>query len=357
MNKFQNDLKNTLSALGIAGTFLVCSTAQAASWNSWTNGSGDGLWETAANWSKGTVANGYGDAPVIGQLATAGPVTAGSGTYAFDYFRLGMEATQHPVGTLNVTGASLTSGGTNTRVGIGYGSGTVGILNLSQGSFGFLSSNTSSAVIGGNSGSGTVNQTGGSFSFAGGSATAISVSMGSTNGTGLYNFTAGTLETREAFKIATGGSGSSIFHVEGYDASSSIQIGGTSDDYNGAWLQGAGTTLSLSLDGGTAQGTTRINVDTGANGTHTGEAIFEAGSILDLDFMSGTQSAGTWTVLTAAGGITDNGLVLGAGVDTDVWSFLVDGNDLKIIAVPEPSSIALVMIVGGALLMTRRRKV
>ncbi|MDQ8206317.1 PEP-CTERM sorting domain-containing protein [Coraliomargarita sp. SDUM461003] len=351
MNTLSLNLKNALIASSIAGTLLIGTTAQAATWTIWTNGSGDGQWENAANWSQGNIPD-SGDAPIVGRLSTAGPANASTGTYVVDYLRVGMEGSQGN-GTLNVSGADISSGVTPTRVGVGFGSGNVGIINLSGGALRFLSSNSTAASIGTDSGSGTVNQTGGTFSFAGGNGT--SVNMGSNNGTGLYNFTAGTLEVREAFNMTTGGSGSTVFHVDGYDAGSSIQIGGTADDYNGAWLQGAGTTLSVSIDGSTTEGSTLISVGEGTNGSSSAQAVFESGSLLDLDFNSGEQS-GTWTILSAAAGIIDNGLAFAEGVDTDVWSFAIVGNDLQVTAVPEPSAFALIM--GGSVLLTlgRRRR-
>ncbi len=345
------NLKCTLGALCVAGTFLACTTAQAG-WTTWNNSSGDGKWETAANWSAGAPTY-SSQAPIIGSLATAGPVTASSGTYSFTYMRVGVEAT-HPIGKLIVSGADLTSGGTNTRNGFGYGSGNSGTLDISSGSLTFNNNTNNTSIGSAGATSGTVNQTGGTLRFAGGTGT--SVSMGTTNGAGLFNFTAGTLETREGFTVFTAGTGTSVFHVNGYDASSSIQIGGTSDDYNGAWEQATGATLSISVDGGTAQGSTLINVGTGTNGTKDGKATFASGSFLDLDFKSGAQS-GTWTILSAAGGITDNGLAFASGVDTDVWSFGITGNDLWVTAaVPEPSAFALIMGGSALLLIGGRRR-
>ncbi len=349
-------LKNSLTTLCVIGTFLVCSTAQAG-WTTWNNGSGDGLWSNASNWT-GSVPDASSDAAIINNLSTTGAALALTGSNdSFDYLRVGHAHTGHEgPGTLNIAGANLiTTAASNTREGIGYGSGGIGILNLSSGS---LTLGNQWISIGGGGGSqGTVNQTGGLLSVGG--INPNSLSLGSSNSTALYNFTAGTLETREAFNITTGGSGTSVFQVNGYDASSSIQIGGTTDDYNGAWLQGAGTTLSLSIDGGTAQGTTLINIGAGAGGTHTGEATFAAGTILDLDFKSGATTGTWWTVLTAEGGITDGGFTF----DDTNWDYrIVDGAgtsqslEVTALVIPEPSSIALVLIVGAALLITRRRK-
>jgi hypothetical protein len=326
-----NYLKNTLATICIAGTFLACDIAQAG-WTVWNNLGGDGKWENAANWS-GQMPDAVADAPIIGNLATAGPVLADTGTYTFGYMRVGIEAS-YAIGTLNVDGANLTCSGTSTRNGFGYGSGHIGILNISSGSLNM--NNGSSTIIGDYYGHGTVNQTGGSLSFTGGGTGTICASIGIGGGTGIYKFYAGNLECRTALNL--GSSGSATFHVYGYDAANSIQIGGTSADNDGGWLQGGGDTLSLHVDGGTSQGTTLIDVRASTSGDvsdRDGKATFNSTSKLDLDFNSKPKS-GTWTVLSAEGGIIDSGLSLASGVDTDVWSFAIVGNDLQVTAVVIP---------------------
>ncbi len=360
MTSSTRNLKNTLATLCVAGTFLAATTAQAG-WTTWNNGSGDGKWETAANWSGG-VPDISTDAAIINSVSTAGAVTASTGTYSFDYLRVG----HLDSGTLTINGANLstTPAGSGTREGIGYDAGHVGILNLISGSMNFSTSTTATnqtTLIGGVASTGTVYQTGGTMSFGGTNTT--SVTLGSTNGTALYDFTAGTLVSRRAFNMTTGGTGTSVFKVNGYSAGSSIQIGGTAANGDGAWIQGAGTKLSFAIDGATSQGTTLIDVRLGtdaAANTNDGKATFASGSLLDLSFNSGAQS-GTWTVLSAAGGIVNSGLALAPGVDSSIWSFAIVGNDLRVTAlivpVPEPSAFALIM--GGCALLfcgRRRRK-
>lgn len=350
-----SSLKNILATLCVAGIFLACGTAQAG-WTVWNNTSTDGKWETAANWNNG-VPDISSDAAIINDVSTAGAVTATTANDSFDYLRVG----HVNAGTLIIDGATLsTTGASKTREGIGYDAGHIGILNLISGTMNFSTPTTLGNQVTGIAGTGsqgTVNQTGGLMSFGG--ANSNSVTLGSTNGTGLYDFTAGTLQSRRAFNITTGGTGTSIFHVNGYDASSSITIGNTAGATgDGAWLQGAGTTLFLSIDGATLQGSTLINIALGTDGaanTNDGKATFASGSFLNLDFNSGLQS-GTWTVLSAAGGITDNGLALAAGVDDTKWSFAVVGNDLQVTyAVPEPSTFGLLLISLLAVMTFRRR--
>lgn len=310
----------------VVWTFFVCNIVHAG-WNAWDNDSGDGQWTTATNWVANRVPT-SSDSPIIGS-ATAPVCTATNGTYTFQYMRVGVE-NSYPIGTLNVDGADLTcSGGVYTRNGFGYNNGHTGILNLSSGSL--TMNNGYAAIIGDNRGKGIVNQTGGVLRFTGGGSQ--NVTFGTSNGTGEYNFYAGTLEVRSGIEL--GVSGSATFHVYGYDASSSIQIGGTADDNSGAWEQGAGDTLAFSIDGASSQGGTRINIGLGSDSDNDGSATFADGSILYLDFNSRPKS-GTWTVLSAEGGIVDNGLELADGVNSDPdiqWSFEVDGNDLNVTAV------------------------
>jgi hypothetical protein len=332
---------------------LAGASAQASGWHSWTNGGGDGKWETAANWNNG-VPDLSNEAAIINDLATAGAVTADTGDYDIDYLRIGNTGT----GTLNISGANITTDNT-TRQGVGLeSSSNTGTLNISSGSLTILNASTSISYLGA---TGTVNQTGGTMSLAGGATT--SLTLGSTNGTALYNFTAGTLETGQAVSIVTSGTGTSVFQVNGYDAASSIQIGGV-DGGDGAWSQGSGTTLSVAIDASTTQGSTLIEVLLGDSGDNDGIATFAAGSLLDLSFLD-TEESGTWTIMSAAGGIVDYGLTFADDVDTDVWSFeIVDGEgDLDylqvtaLVVVPEPSAFALLM--GGSALLWiggRRRR-
>ncbi|WFB35940.1 PEP-CTERM sorting domain-containing protein [Kiritimatiellota bacterium B12222] len=360
MNTSRKNLKNNLATFFTVGTFLVCSTAQAG-WTVWNNAGGNGLWSDADNWS-GSVPDASSDAAIINGFSTLGAVTALAGSNdSFDYLRVG----HLDSGKLIINGANLsTTASSQTREGIGYDAGHTGVLDLMSGSMSFstpTNKTNQTTSIAGVGATGTVNQTGGTMNFGG--LNTNSVTLGSNNGTGLYNFTAGAITTRRAFNITTGGSGSSIFQVNGYDASSSIQIGGMAVDEvgglgDGAWLQGAGTTLSLGIDGGSSEGTTLINIGLGSDedaNDNDGKAVFASGSILDLGFNSGAQ-LGTWTVLSAAGGIVDNGLTL-APEDVGNWSFAVVGNDLQVtaLAIPEPSSLALMAVVGCALLITRRR--
>jgi hypothetical protein len=217
---------------------------------------------------------------------------------------------------------------------------------------------------------GIINQTGGLISFQRPNATAgSSAFLGSStySGTAIYNFYKGNLETSRNFGLGLATTaGTTTFNVYGYDAGSSIQIGGV-DGGDGAWTQGARTTLSLHLDGGTTTGVTPINVVLGTDGAlnaYDGVATFESGSLLDLDFNSSTRN-GEWRVLTAEGGIVDNGLALHPDANSNYqvqWEFELRNGDTELWVIsttniaPEPSTLGLLLIGGTALAASRRKK-
>jgi hypothetical protein len=358
-----NYLKNTVATLCVATSFLACGTAQAATPYSWTNLGTDNLWQNSDNWSNGTSTGlPWGSAAATINLSGLDKVVADTTTTStVEYIRIGTSGT----GELTVDGASLETRDLDRANYIGYGSGNTGILNMSSGTFEYLDR----VYIGNSSSDGTVNQTGGTliFSESNGDTRDNSVQLGSTNGTGTYNFYAGNLEVAKGLYLYAGGTSETTFNVYGYDAASSIQIGGTDEDRDGAWTQSSGATLAVYVDGDTTQGTTLIDIRLGSGSVdetgndNDGVAVFELGSLLYVDFNSGSQG-GTWTIMSAAGGITDNGLAFAEGVDTDIWSFaIVDGEgDLDYLQVtaliPEPSAFALIMGGSALMLIARRRR-
>ena len=98
-------------------------------------------------------------------------------------------------------------------------------------------------------------------------------------------------------------------------------------------------------------------------GAGAGVATFDAGSILD-PYDAGGFFLNTWeTVLDAEGGIIDNGLALSgtsvaAGFEQRILEGAgTNGGDLlqvRLVAVPEPSSLVLLGL--GGLFFTRRRR-
>jgi Tfp pilus assembly protein FimT len=353
-------LKKTATVLFLTGSLLSGISTTHAAETYWTGEGDDDLWSNADNWSSSMP--GYSYAAVINNIGAVADDTTDS---TILYLRIGYSKTTAQTGELTIDGANITTRDFNISY-IGRHSGSSATLNMISGSLTFADT----TYIANEGSSGTVNQDGGLISFQHDSTDAddataysTSVTMGSTNGTAEYNFTSGTLETRAAFKLTTAGTGTTVFSVIGYDAGSSITIGGTSDYYDdGAWLQGSGTTLSVSIDGDTTEGSTLIEILLGDNGdenANDGTAVFELGSLLYIDFNSEAQS-GTWTILYAEGGIVDNGLTFADDVDTDIWSFAIVGNELQVTAtvvVPEPSTFALIL--GGCALLTvgRRRRV
>lgn len=92
----------------------------------------------------------------------------------------------------------------------------------------------------------------------------------------------------------------------------------------------------------------------------TGNVTFADGAKLLPEFDSGaTPTAGTWTLMTWDGSVTDNGLVLDPSTAAD-WSFDVDvdGKALTVTYAPEviPEPASLVLVAMGGLVMVRRRR-
>jgi hypothetical protein len=102
-----------------------------------------------------------------------------------------------------------------------------------------------------------------------------------------------------------------------------------------------------------------------------GDALFEAGSLLDLSFdPAATPANGTWTLLTCAGTLDDQGLALLVPASPDDWDFeFVDTDQsgepdaLQVIysgaaaaPIPEPATMAmLALAIGGLAPAVRRR--
>ena len=148
------DEKNAVGTT--AGVVWSFTTASATGGDiNWTNGNGNRLWGTAANWS-GSVVPTSADKAAIRNSSVSGPIIA-SGTNAV--------ANQVVVGdwsstsdTLDMTGGTLTTGSWIT---LGYGSANNGTLTISGGTV-----NAGSTLYVGNSGTGTINMTGGTITVA-----------------------------------------------------------------------------------------------------------------------------------------------------------------------------------------------
>ncbi|WP_136078765.1 autotransporter outer membrane beta-barrel domain-containing protein [Pontiella desulfatans] len=138
------------------------------------------------------------------------------------------------------------------------------------------------------------------------------------NGSALVKITGGSFRTRDDINIGSLGT----FEVSGTGAT---EIGiGSFSSVDGRWTQSG--TLSVLVDE-TATGVTKILVDEtdGIPGVgNDGNVIFQAGSLLDVDFAGAYTNGGTFTVMEWEGTLTDNGLAFSTNVNTEIWSFNLD---------------------------------
>ncbi len=327
----------------------------------WDNGTvdnagaagGDNAWLIADNWVGDVLPTtgiaGAGQTPVINLDGTNRAIYS-TGDNMYDSFRVGSGAATS--GRLDIIGGILRTDTTEAhRIGVAGGT---GVIDQSGGS---LLTGSALFELGLDTNStGTYNQTGGTAVF-GRESSGTSLVIGSNAGTGFYSIsgTGSILRTRAGVELGrTGGSGTGVgtFTIQGTAAT---QIGiGSEGSVDGRWIQNAGSTLSLSIDGATVGGVTHLFVDeVGNNGG--GDVTFALNSILDLGFFQ-NQQAGSWDVMSWEGTLTDSGLALAAGDAVAGWSFqFVDtgggvGLDtLRVSFVPEPSSFA--MLAGGVWLL------
>jgi hypothetical protein len=310
----------------------------------WTGNGGDSASTNAANWdtdTSGTVATWgiyEGDTIYIGNSAVndSGSISEVDfyGADSDDQSRLyiGGDA----IGVLNFNDGSMVlpkpSGSARSSY-IGWDSSAGdGTVNLNGGSF-----SPYATELGQNGASGTLNVNGGELLLAGrivssGLGTDGRASLwvgGAGGGFGTVTVSGGLMKT--LLGVVLGNStGVGTFHVNGSGASL-IDLGSTRSNYDGFWHQHSNSTLKVTIDAG---GVTPINVREDGNdndGERAGLAdiLFEAGSILDIDWAAGVTNYGSFDVMTFGGSVSNNGLVLASGVDTDLWSFEfvdTDGN-------------------------------
>lgn len=146
----------------------------------------------------------------------------------------------------------------------------------------------------------------------------------SNSGNGTFEISGGEFTTRVGVKLGDNTStGTGKFTVLGSSATE-IGIARANNDSDGEWLQHAGSTLEVGIDFG---GVTTIFLEDSDSNTTGTSAIFENGSLLDVDYYNLTEGGGTWTVMEVENGnITDNGLAFARGVDTSIWSFTIDNS-------------------------------
>ncbi len=172
---------------------------------------------------------------------------------------------------------------------------------------------------------GLVNLTGGALLIARGKG-GYSIYLGTDDsqsvggGEGTLQVSGGSLLTRTAVLVGQPeGKGIGTFCVEGSGAS---QIGiGSHAGEDGGLVVNPGSTLKVRIDEG---GITKIFVDS-VDGP--AKAVFEAGSVLDVDFNAAVPEGGTWVVLEVENGDIENkGLQFSPQGDSGRWSFKVDNS-------------------------------
>ncbi|MDF7809158.1 carbohydrate-binding protein [Pontiellaceae bacterium B12219] len=300
--------RNTLifKRLLLVGIGFGCVAAEAD--RDWDSGGADTAWETAANWDADTLPT-DADNITIDNGGTAVFSTA-SGSVDVKRGFLG-EGSSSASGILNVTGGSLRFAQA-TQYASRIGRKGTGTVNVSGGYFG-----VGNQLQLGDAGTGTVNLTGGDMQvYRGGTASGIdNVSLYLLQGS--LSLFGGSFETRAGVLVGANG----VFSVQG-GSMSFIKIGSYST-LDGFWKQESGGILNLGVN---QNGVTPIYIED-VDDDGGSYAAFEAGSVLDVDYVGAGNGSGTWIVMEVENGaITNNGLAFAAGVDTSVWSFNIDNS-------------------------------
>lgn len=337
-----------LTMRGIATAFtavaLSVSTGISADAAIWTGGTGSEF-STAANWDDGLVpaSNSTQD------IKNGDTVERSVDSIAGRTFVSGNS-------TLNITGGTHSDNRSGNTIRNFVGRGSLGIVNQSGGTMDI--GHAISIGGGGTNGNGTYSLTDGALIVSRGSnganlgdAGGFSIEVGgNAGGDGLFEVSGGSIATR----IGVGIGGTGTFSVLGSGATS-IGIG-SNGSIDGKWNQYLDGVLAASVDAG---GLTSIFIDD-VDATLGVSVEFQAGSVLDLNFLSIPETPGTWTVLEAENSaIVDLGLVLSAATATG-WSFDVDNSGTNGLltatyAVPEPTTVGLLVL--GGLCLVRRRTV
>ncbi|MDF7797955.1 hypothetical protein P4C99_00670 [Pontiellaceae bacterium B1224] len=301
----------------------------------WTGAGGDTASDNPTNW----VLNLAADDPAtwgpynndIWRIADISVVGVELGTeYVVDYDGTAVFTGQRDLevgigaqGTYNHNSGDLTfTSHTSGRQEVGLNANGDGTINLNGG---FLEFNA--ARFGVSGATGTLNINGGTFKV-GRLYGDYSLWLGNGNGSsGTLNISgSGRLLTRGQVGLGIGGA-VGTFSVEGSDIVD-IKIGSEAGSVDGGWYQGSGSTLKARIDAG---GITPIEViDKGdTNSTFNGDVTFVAGSILDVDFMTGYAGGnGEWDIMTWQGAPLESDLAFADEVDSNTWSFsFVDTND------------------------------
>lgn len=309
--------------------FFSASLVQATTYN-WSNGGGDNAFTNGLNWdTPGSAALTSSDTAFIDlDGADAALFTSGM-NHTIQRFYIGQASGTS--GEMNISGGTLncTLGGGTARNRLGRNGGTA-VLNQSGGTLdmaGFMQIGFSSGT------DGTYNLSGGAVIMDGlensGNELYESLEIGN-GGSGLLNITGGSLQTKGHVDIQSGGT----FQVSGSGATA-IEVGGSGTSIDGKWTQASGGVLDARIG---TNGITTIFVRDNSNGLGSGDVVFEAGALLDVDFLGAITNEGTFTLMEWEGSVTDHGLAFTSGVDPTIWSFNVDaaGKKLTVTAGDEP---------------------
>jgi T5SS/PEP-CTERM-associated repeat protein len=269
----------------------------------WTNGNGNRLWSTAANWSGGVVPTNLDKAAIRNQ-AILGPIIQSGITAVANQIVVGDWSSTND--TIDMTGGSLT---TNDWFTLGYGATNRGTFTVSAGT-----ANIGSTLYVGNSGIGTLTITGGAITVTG--TFGIAQLTGSTGdvfldgGTitcGSFNMTSG-----GAMDITTGTlivNGDVTTLINGYISSNWITAYGGTGTVNVSYnTPNAGKTTVTATSGG---GATPTFVAAGSVASGTGAITpalpsgIAANDILLLFLETANeaisisnQNGGTWAAVT-----------------------------------------------------------
>ncbi len=357
------NMHKSVVAVAVGAMFTASGVAMAALTNDSLITSGD--WNTAANWSSGTVpvstdyaiVDGGNTATISATPPTVGGVliggSGGNGTVDLSSGSVtettasgglligavsGATATG-AVGTLNITGGSwvvgqmdLGSNGTQTAP-----STDQGILNLSGGSMtGPTNGGLNVGLFSGPSNPSEINISGGTFSIGN-----YNMGLGQNTNAGPFTGSAQLNITGDTATISGGGSGGQASLMVGPNGLISFTLGATgvsevnitpNATYGGLYLS-SGSTLDVNLAAYTGPAATIPLISFGSLDTKGDKA----GTLTDANFTN----------------VNITGLPTGYSASEQATS-----SAINLVVVPEPTTLALFALAGGsaALLLVRRRR-